>query len=1238
MPKKIVGQEKNWETFESLLGNDTITKIDNIYKKMKSDSEFEIMFYNYNSTVMSYEKFLSVMEYLTLRQKQHKLVLESTDTLDIVYNKEDTLESFRITIVGLEKINQYIKMLHNRKNHVIFTVLLSMLLEGTTGNDIKLIKKTRNRDNILDIDDFNIRVRMTEEVYPSKKEIEMLQALTEVDRKFINFRYKQRVSLITKGSEKEDAMIRIDLTNTKTSSLINKLDFIVPRYELEVELGIKKTPKKEYLTELLGEVEKILKVIQQSNFIVSQTIANKVLNDYSQILSTDIKNSISLDGRQPISLEIQHVTEILPNKYAVTDKADGDRFFLIISDNSVYLISQNLSVKGTGIILPDDKSNYNGSILDGEYIFLPKQNRHMFMVFDCLHKGNENIRKISSFIDRIKHADEIIKECFILGDQKGFNIEEYNGAFDTNKIMKFHSEQIKKNMDATNHDIPINKIYPMIRRKYFIASMGGADNEIFKYSFLMWNKYVFDKEINCPYHLDGLIYHPLNQEYTTSVRESRFSEYKWKPPEKNSIDFFIQFERNRDTGKIFSVYDNSMEEYIENKPYRICHLYVGQRSKQGEQPVLFQKDTRNYLSYLFLKNGEVRDLQGNILQDRTVVEFYYNNDMEVDDKFRWVPIRTRYDKTESVMRYRRKYGNYIDTANKIWRSIINPIIMKDMEILSNDQTYQKQMEILRGKIGHELIITASKENVYFQIRTNLAKPMRNFHNWLKSIIIYTHCHPMYQNNKQLSVLDIGVGRGADIMKFYYSKADFFVGIDIDKEGLVSAVDGALSRYNQLRKTHPNFPKMYFIQADAGALLNYEDQVRALGSMTKDNQLLIEKYFPVDKNKKVMFDRINCEFAIHYFLANQTVWDNFCENISNHLKPGGYIMITVFDAQRITDALKDKGKFTSYYNNTKGEKKTFFEIIKKYEDVKPNEVIGLGQAIDLHNSLISREDVYITEYLVDKRFLEAEFDKKCDMELIDTDLFENQFEIHRNYFEKVVQFESVDETRQFLQTVGTYYNQKDEINNASFKITRLYRYLVFRKRDATKNNKIIVKKEIPKEKDTSKPIKSKLNKRQRGGQINEIFDTTKYNIKDKDVLNNYSYQSALLDILKSNDIVPDSSSVPSFYDEELKIGLVLDSDLDDNKMTSINKKLQIDHEIGKKKKSILNGVNVFILEKDCNDYTDVKLLEKNDREPYVVLYYDGDKYAPVYRKISEGSMMSFYKADDKLVQHLKSEAD
>ena len=58
----------------------------------------------------------------------------------------------------------------------------------------------------------------------------------------------------------------------------------------------------------------------------------------------------------------------------------------------------------------------------------------------------------------------------------------------------------------------------------------------------------------------------------------------------------------------------------------------------------------------------------------------------------------------------------------------------------------------------------------------------------------------------MSVLDVGVGRGGDIQKFFHSKVGKYVGIDPDSHGIHSSTDGAIDRYNNFRKKYLTFQK------------------------------------------------------------------------------------------------------------------------------------------------------------------------------------------------------------------------------------------------------------------------------------------------------------------------------------------------------------------------------------------------------------------------------------------------
>lgn len=1186
-------------SIKNYVGEKIMADLSKLFDNVKKGDEFEFMFFTKKGRYLPQDKYIQLLKFFSNRAKsnpKYKLA-PVQDTLDVIYS-ENNGTNIRCTISGTEKINSLMKKLIMLKNHVIFSALV-----GLKDKNVDVMKKEKKAEELVDIDDLDMRARLSKESKLSSEESKMFSSLDETYMDKIKYRYKQRSSLYIFGSEDDEHFIRVDLTYTRMADSFKKINHVVPNYELEIEYGTNSSSKAEYLDLMLQEAELLLKIIQQSNHLITRSTAIKVLEYYKNLLSIPpSENIIALDARQSITLEIQHVTEVLPNKYAVTDKADGERHFMIIFDNYVYFISTNLYVRNTGIILPSKLSEYNGSILDGELIFIGHKNRHLFLVFDCLFHKSQDVRGKIKLMERISYADDIIKACFVSETQKGYDFDKkktISGKFDLDERMAMHFDAVKQSIANINHDIEIDKKYPLIRRKFFAEALGAKDWEIFAYALTIWNAFTNNSEIKCPYLLDGLIFQPLEQSYVTSAKDSKSSDFKWKPPEKNSVDFYVEFEKDAN-GKAITVYDNSFDEYIRNKTYKICRLHVGQKNKNVEVPILFKEEQDLYNAYIFLNDGEVRDLDGNILSDKTVIEFYYNNDPNILDKFRWVPIRTRYDKTESVIRFGKKYGNYVTVADKVWRSIINPILMSDFDDLAkgNDPDknlyfYNKKVDALRKKIGHELIISATKESAYFQQRTNLAKPMRNFSNWIKSNQMYTFCHSMYQNNKQLSIFDVACGRGSDIMRFYYTLASFVVGIDVDREGLVSAVDGAISRYNRFKTKKANFPQMYFIQADATADLNIESQKSALGVSRLENEQYFMKFFSNDPKKKTVFDIINCQFAIHYMLRNEDSWKNFKKNINSHLRNGGYMLITTFDGTRITELLKGIDNYMQEYTNEAGKVKTLFEIVKKYQDPKDSNVImGVGNAIDVYMSWISLEGKYLTEYLVDSRFLVSEFKKDCNMDLVDSDSFGNQMAIHEPYLTHYAKFEPNEQTRAFLSDAAEFY-KKNSVNDGCKKFNDLMRYYVFRKNGPTTG--------------------------QTGGnnEVPDFSDTTKFVIpKMMDYDTNYSCVNSVHHIMKNHKIIPKYVTPESFCQD---IGVNYAEDVNIKSLGKLAKSAVIEHEIireGKKKmEKVLDGVNIFVVERDCNDYYDIDLIKKSEKtkknDKSIILMREGTWYVPVY---------------------------
>jgi SAM-dependent methyltransferase len=1029
--------------------------VQELLKNINSNSEFEVMF-NKN-TSLTINKFIDTIKYLTILSKKNNLKLVKETTLDVGYtnyiNKD--IENYRITISNIDNINKIINNVKLRKNHVIFSLLVNYLLNDY--KDISIMKKTKLDKYLVDITDYDMRIRLSEENDVSKDELKKLLNLEDTERHNIIFRFKQRISVILSSDDKHE--LRIDLTQTKQSNNINEIMTANDRYELEMDLSVfDKIDVKKIINKMGEYVENVYKNITGSNIIITANEQKLILDKYRELVYNDKDNlNKDLAGMQVMSLEIQHLVDLVPTKYCVTDKADGERYFLFISEGNVFLISNNLNVIKTDHTV--DKK-YDNTLIDGELLYMSKYKKYVFLGFDILFDKGTDVREQLKMSDRYEKLSENVQKIF------GSKLDntQYKGDFNLDKINDHIGNQIKTYMDDLNKSLKNDKSMFVIKYKFYAFTLGANECEIFSYSTKMWDLYT--KELDCPYILDGLIYAPLEQKYTRILKETKYRNLKWKPKEKNSIDFYVEFEKDN-KGEILNVFDDSTSKEISitadngeqsmmdvnniknsGKVYRIINLYVGKMKNGIEYPVLFHKDKQGNLAHIYLSDKEARDIEGNVIQDKTVVEFAYNNNPAIPETDRWVPLRTRFDKTDMVKKYKKKYGNNEEIAEKVWRSILMPIDVSDLQILANPNTFSNQITTLRSKIDVKLIEKARSEDVYYQLKTDLAEPQRNFHNWIKSALIYNYCSKDLTGQK-LTVFDYGIGRGGDILKYYSAKIQELVGIDIDSNGIYSATDGAYSRYNNFKRKFPGFAKMTFFVADGGAKLNLEDQIQAIGSMDDKNKQYIRDIFgEKDGDKSLKFDIVSSQFVLHYMFKDDTSFNNLCDNLNKLLKPGGYLIFTTMDGDLVHEELKkNNGKVESYYTSKEGSKNKFFHVIGKYDIKQSIETTGL--AIDFFNASFQEEGSSRIEYLITQKFVTEKFKEKCGLELVEAENFQNIYHTFKDFFFNTAIHEENIKTREYFAGVKKYYDLTDEVNKASFELTRLNKLYVFQKRGTVK---------------------------------------------------------------------------------------------------------------------------------------------------------------------------------------------
>lgn len=769
---------------------------------------------------------------------------------------------------------------------------------------------------------------------------------------------------------------------------------------------------KELLIILEKHVIYISKVVYNTSDLMSYKLKEDIIEQYKKLTRQRTKY-FTFVGPQPISLNKGNINTSNPNNiimdFAVTEKADGERYELMILNNIGYLINAKQEVINTGCSFQNIQGVW---LFDGEYITKDRYNEpiNKYMIFDvywCDIKGKG--------IPKEAHTLPFITRDSLDVRSRKYILDWFTGVINikprVSTIIKFGDNPI--DVGVKTYDFGYQSENP---GEVIEASKLGTDKymQIFKASKNILKK---DKEDYYSYRIDGLIFLPTRLSVRGSVEgvpSKKISgtwmyNYKWKEPKENTIDFLVKFNNDIKNG----VRSEIVKPFVDMRDgvkivgeYKKADLYVGYKEIDDENidycmKILTNSERSTEVIQRFNINSgdEEKYNTTNIplddgralcdsfereeIHDGDLVEMRFNP--EAKNGMYWEPIRVRKDKLKP---------QYFTAANNIWNTIRDPIT-EDI-ITGKDFTKGKQ------KINNEGLYYIDRSDDFLPE----SNALRKFHNYIKSRLISGISTTF---NGRIRVMDMSCGRGGDIHKYLETgKVSFLFGIDIS-----SNVSEACKRFYSENNRDC---KPLFVRGDTSKNIktrkycNVEDgdkkqkeHCEIMTNIIYGNKVPLSKeYVNVSKSYAGLatrgFDLISSQFSLHYYFKNESTLKGFIQNLVENIKKGGYFIGTCYDGKSIFDYFKKVEEYnfieessseeerdsddsssseeedlidTEEDGNLKYElkvnegKNMVFKIEKKYEidnfDYNPEDTRNmLGNVIDVYMDSIGQN---IPEYLV-----------------------------------------------------------------------------------------------------------------------------------------------------------------------------------------------------------------------------------------------------------------------------------
>ncbi|KAM6455846.1 mRNA cap guanine-N(7) methyltransferase isoform 1-T3 [Liasis olivaceus] len=236
--------------------------------------------------------------------------------------------------------------------------------------------------------------------------------------------------------------------------------------------------------------------------------------------------------------------------------------------------------------------------------------------------------------------------------------------------------------------------------------------------------------------------------------------------------------------------------------------------------------------------------------------------------------------------------------------------------------------------------------------------LRNFNNWVKSVLIGEFLDRVRQRKQNIMVLDLGCGKGGDLQKWRKGRISKLVCTDI--AGI--SVQQCEQRYQYMRNRgcqNDRFFNAEFITADS----------------TKE--LLSKKY----RDSNIYFDICSCQFVYHYSFETYEQADMMLKNACERLSPGGYFIGTTPDSYELVKRLEssETNSFGNEIYTVKFQKKGDYPLFGCKYDFHLEEVVDVPEFLVYFPLMVDMAKKYGMKLVYKKTFREFYEEKVKNVE-------------------------------------------------------------------------------------------------------------------------------------------------------------------------------------------------------------------------------------------------------------------